>query len=48
MTGQLIQSKENVSTSQDLLFSNVENGMYIVSIEYSDNTVETLKSIFKK
>ncbi|MDH1602024.1 T9SS type A sorting domain-containing protein [Empedobacter sp. GD03739] len=48
MSGQLVLSKENVTTSVDYSINNLENGMYIVNIQYSDNTVETLKSIFKK
>ncbi|MBO6213773.1 T9SS type A sorting domain-containing protein [Algoriella sp.] len=48
MTGQKLFEKGNVSTSKDFDFSNIENGMYIINIEYSDNTIETLKSIFKK
>ncbi|MGV0925193.1 T9SS type A sorting domain-containing protein [Empedobacter tilapiae] len=48
MTGQKIYEKDNLSTSQDFNFNNIENGMYIINITYSDNTTETLKSIFKK
>ena len=48
LSGQLVSSKEKVATAQDFNINNIENGMYIVNIEYSDNTVETLKSIFKK
>lgn len=48
MSGQLVLSKDNVTTSTDYSINNLENGMYIVNLEYSDNTIETLKSIFKK
>ncbi|WP_286477650.1 T9SS type A sorting domain-containing protein [Empedobacter falsenii] len=48
MSGQLVSIKDNVNTSQDYVINNIENGMYIVNIQYSDNTIETLKSIFKK
>ncbi|MFV0198059.1 T9SS type A sorting domain-containing protein [Empedobacter falsenii] len=48
MSGQLVSTKDNVNTSQDYVINNIENGMYIVNIQYSDNTTETLKSIIKK
>jgi hypothetical protein len=48
MNGQLLSTKDNVNTSQDYSISNLENGMYVILIKYSNNTVETLKSIFKK
>ncbi|MFV0216465.1 T9SS type A sorting domain-containing protein [Empedobacter falsenii] len=47
MAGQLILTKENVNTASDFAMNNIPNGMYIVNVIYSDNTVETLKTIFK-